>query len=144
MTFPIFISPNICKLYMKLLHTPNSWYPHTSGSGFRNKHHQKLLRLQSGLWTVTEESSLLTPIYSFKGEIFQDDRLWYFVFFLDYHRGDNQELPLNSIPLKPFKLNLVLDYWNALYAAKKCLFWSSTHLLRTVNTIRKLINMFFL
>lgn len=67
---PYFISPNIWKLYVKLLHTPNSWYPHTYGLVARNKHDQKLLLLQSGLWTVTEESSLLTPINSFEGGIF--------------------------------------------------------------------------
>lgn len=100
--------------------------------------------MTSAVWIMTgnRKFSLLTPTHSFKGEISQGDRLWYFVFFLDCHRGNNQDLPLNSIPLEPLKLDLVLDYWNPLYAAKKCLFWSGTHLPGTISNMWNLTNLF--
>lgn len=59
------ISPNSCALHMKSLHAPSSQYPHTDGPVYRHHHIPKLLLLQD-CDCVTEQSSLLTPIYSFK------------------------------------------------------------------------------
>lgn len=105
---PIFISPNICKFYMKLLHTPSLWYPHTYGSVFRNKHDQKLLVLQSGLWTVTEQSSLFTPMHSFKRGIFQDPRLFCFLSWLSQGRQSRASFELNFSETIKIKFSIKL------------------------------------